>query len=147
MRVMDPLFVRHLSEEDAMPSPTMQAEFRDSWLPHMTDHAIMRLIDLLETNSPLLIHGAFTKCLPMGCLASHIAWNHPATQHLNEEAGVAWLTRIAGLNPATSAVILSWDAAEGFGDPHLRDDLLRACYRESDRRAQRSVSACLASLC
>ncbi|MCZ2343451.1 MAG: hypothetical protein LC104_16905 [Bacteroidales bacterium] len=130
-----------------MPSPTALAEFRNSWLPQMTDAAIARVIDLLETRSPLLIHGAFTQCLPMGCLASHIAWNHPATQHLDEEAGVTWLTRIAGLNPATSAVIQSWDAGERVGDSRLREDLLRACYRESERRTRRPTSACLTSFC
>lgn len=119
-----------------MPSPTMQAEFRDSWLPHMTDTAIARLIELLETNSPYLIHGSFTRCLPMGCLAAHIAWNHPATQHLDEEAGIVWLTRIAGLNPATSRVIVGWDDAGGRHNPVLRCELLRACYQEQDHRNQ-----------
>lgn len=123
-----------------MPSPTSLAEFRDHWLPNATDDGLNRLIDLLETDSPLLIHGSFSGCLPMGCLASHIAWNHSATEHLDEDAGVAWLTRIAGLNPATSTVILTWDDSEGH-DRDFRADLLHACRDEQVRR-QRAEQAC-----
>src|SRR5438876_1221830 len=80
-------------EEDAMPAPAVLAEFRAAWLPHVSDAGLERLTDLLATANPLLIHGAFTRCLPMGCLASHIAWHHPETEHLQLEAGVTWLTR------------------------------------------------------
>ena len=77
-------------------------ELRDGWFPHTTDAGLDRLITLLESGSPLLIHGAFTRAMPMGCLATHIAWNHPETAEFSLDAGVAWLTRVAGLNPATS---------------------------------------------
>jgi hypothetical protein len=70
----------------------------------------------------------------MGCLASHVAWNHPLTRHLTEEAGVRWLTRVAGLNPATSAVILAWDR-DGLHNRELRAGLLTACREELERRA------------
>jgi hypothetical protein len=93
-----------------------------------------RLIDLLEKASPMLIHGAFTRAMPMGCLASHIAWNHEETRHLQHEAGVMWLCRVANLNPATSAVILAWDRA-GVGDFELRTGILSACLDERARRA------------
>jgi hypothetical protein len=117
-----------------MPSADPVAEFRADWLPHVTDEGLNRLIDLLSKASPLLIHGSFTRAMPMGCLASHIAWNHPATCRLNHEAGVVWLTKIAGLNPATSRVILAWDDA-GFGDFELRSGLLAACLDARERRA------------
>ena len=119
-----------------MPSADPVAEFRAAWLPHVTDRGLDRLIQLLEKASPLLIHGAFTRAVPMGCLATHIAWNHEQTEHLQHEAGVMWLCRVAGLNPATSAVILAWDRA-GVGNFELRTSLLNACVRERDDRAAR----------
>jgi hypothetical protein len=117
-----------------MPSPRTLAEFRSAWLPNVTDVGLARVVELLEKSSPLLIHGAFTRAVPMGCLASHIAWRHPATQHLHDDAGVAWLTHVAGLNPATSAVILDWDRL-GPRDWVLRDELIAACREEQARRA------------
>ncbi len=117
-----------------MPSRDPLAEFRADWLPHVSDAGLNRLIELLGKSSPLLISGAFTRAVPMGCLASHIAWNHPTTGHLNEEAGVCWLTRVAGLNPATSAVILAWDR-DGRRDLDLRARLLEECRAEQERRA------------
>jgi hypothetical protein len=80
----------------------------------------------------------------MGCLASHIAWNHPATRHLGDaDAGVQWLTRVARLNPATSAVILAWDR-EGALDLDLIAGLLSACRDEQSRRAVEPQDASLA---
>jgi hypothetical protein len=114
------------------------AEFRTGWLPHVTDQGLSRLIDLLEKASPLLIHGTFTTVGPMGCLASHIAWNHPRTRHLDDEAGVVWLTKVAGLNPATSALILAWDALHGVTDFALRNELLAACLEERKIRVARA---------
>jgi len=64
----------------------------------MTDAGLDRLIDLMEKGSPMLVHGCFTKTVPMGCLASHVAWNHPATSHLTVDAGINWLHRVAGLS-------------------------------------------------
>jgi len=112
------------------------AEFRSAWLPNVTDDGLSRLIELLEKGSPLLIHGAFTRAVPMGCLASHIAWNHPKTAHFQHEAGVMWLSKVAGLNPATSAVILAWDRY-GAGDFPLRITLLEACRDEFAARGER----------
>jgi hypothetical protein len=117
-----------------MASPDAVAEFRAAWLPHVTDDGLGRLIDLLGKASPLLIRGAFTSATPMGCLATHIAWNHPATCRLQHEAGVAWLSKVAGLNPATSAVILAWDR-DDTGNFELRSELLAACRDEQARRA------------
>ena len=99
------------------------------WLPHVSAEGLDRLTDLLSKASPMLIHGAFTRAVPMGCLASHIAWNHPQTCQFDHEAGVFWLSRVAGLNPATSAVILAWDR-HGVGDFQLRTALLEACRDE-----------------
>jgi hypothetical protein len=84
-------------------------ELQTRWLPNMSDEGLERLIDLLESGSPLLIHGCFTKTTPMGCLATHAGWHHPRTAHLTSDAGIFWLTRVAGLNPATSQVIREWD--------------------------------------
>ena len=108
------------------------SEFEIEWLPHVTDAGLNRLVDLLETGSPLLIHGAFTKACAMGCLATHIAWHHPATKNVRDEAGVLWLTRVAGLNPATSHVIREWDRCADY-DYEMRQDLL-ALFREEQRR-------------
>lgn len=108
-------------------------EFRSSWLPHVTDAGLDRLAELLGKASPLLIHGAFARSVPMGCLATHVGWNHPRTARC-DEAGIAWLARVAGLNPATSAVILAWDKG-GVGDFGLRTGLLAECERERARRA------------
>jgi hypothetical protein len=112
-----------------MPSTDPVAEFRAVWLPHVTDRGLDRLIDLLAKGSPLLIHGAFTRAVPQGCLASHIAWNHPETCRFQHEAGVMWLAHVAKLNPATSALIIAWDRA-GVGDFELRSALHAACLEE-----------------
>lgn len=115
------------------------AEFRAAWLPHVSDAGLDRLVDLLEKASPLLVHGTFARAVPMGCLATHIAWNHRLTAHFQYDAGVMWLCRVAKLNPATSAVILAWDRA-GTGDFGLRTGLLAACRGEKTRRAEDPVS-------
>ncbi len=98
-------------------------ELNTYWLPNMSDKGLDRLIDLLEKGSPLLIHGSFTRAVPMGCLATHVAWNHPGTAHLTLDAGVCWLSNIARLNPATSLVIREWDRAS-HANFEFRADLL-----------------------
>jgi hypothetical protein len=116
-----------------MLSPEALSELRSSWLPNVTDAGLDRLIEMLEKNSPMLAHGCFTRALPMGCLATHIAWHHPDTCHLTVEAGINWLHRIAGLNPATSKVIREWDSAGPHGW-QTRADLLAAFTAEQQRR-------------
>jgi hypothetical protein len=113
-------------------------ELRSAWLPHVTDAGLDRLVELLEKGSPLLIHGCFTRAVPMGCLATHAAWNHPRTAHLNVDAGIVWLHHVAGLNPATSHVIREWDSRAGH-DWTVRDDFL-AVFKEErrDRQKQRA---------
>src|SRR5262249_47327454 len=96
-----------------MPSRGGTPEVQRYWLPNITDAGLDHLIELLEKGSPLLIHGSFTRAVPMGCLATHVAWNHPRTAHLTMDAGICWLNHVAGLNPATSHVIRAWD---GCGD-------------------------------
>ncbi|MEZ6140094.1 MAG: hypothetical protein R3B84_05935 [Zavarzinella sp.] len=108
-------------------------EFRNQWIPHITDSGLQRLLDLLENRSPFLIHGSFTKVLPMGCLATHIAWHHPHTTHLMHEAGICWLTRIAHLNPATSLLVTTWDEI-GQTDAILCSGLIKAILAEIARR-------------
>jgi hypothetical protein len=119
-------------------------EFRNVWLPHMTSEGIDRLIDLLEKDSPLLIHGSFARAVPQGCLATHVAWNHPVTEHLTMEAGICWLNKVAGLNPATSLVIREWDKAARC-DITLRQELLfemKEFRRERQRRVQPNNKTC-----
>jgi hypothetical protein len=67
----------------------------------------------------------------MGCLATHVAWNHPRTAHLTLDAGITWLHRVARLNPATSYVIREWDC-RGSQDWEVRSDLL-AIFRDERR--------------
>jgi len=108
-------------------------ELHSAWLPNMTDDGLSHLINLLDKASPLLIHGSFTRAVPQGCLATHIAWNHPETTHLTQEAGITWLHHVAGLNPATSHVIREWDRCRGC-DFEMRAELLGLFHAERQRR-------------
>jgi hypothetical protein len=110
-------------------------ELRSAWLPNITDVGLDRLIELLEKDSPLLVHGCFTRAVPMGCLATHAAWNHPATAHLTLDAGITWLHSVARLNPATSSVIREWDGC-GQCDWPVRAGLLDVLKAERQRRQQ-----------
>jgi hypothetical protein len=109
-------------------------ELRASWLPNMSDAGLERVIELLDKGSPLLLSGRFTAALPRGCLATHIAWHHPAVAHRTLDAGVLWLTRVAGLNPATSHVIREWDSRcpQEWG---FRNELLALLRDERDTRS------------
>src|SRR5215470_16015432 len=109
------------------------SELRSAWLPNITDAGLDRLVEMLEKGSPLLIHGCFTRAVPMGCLATHAAWNHPRTAHLNVDAGITWLYHVAGLNPATSHVIREWDR-RGACDFAMRADLLEVLRAERQAR-------------
>jgi hypothetical protein len=110
-------------------------ELRSKWLPNITGEGLDRLIDLLEKGSPLLIHGCFTRAVPMGCLATHAGWHHPRTAHLTQDAGICWLYQVAGLNPATSHVIREWDL-RGANDWTVRSEMLRLFKEEQQRRRQ-----------
>jgi len=116
-----------------MLSPDCIHELRTSWLPNLTNSGLDRLIDLLEKGSALLIHGCFTRAMPMGCLATHAAWHHPDTAHLTLDAGITWLHRVAGLNPATSQVIRAWDGC-GAHDFTVRSELLSLFKDERQAR-------------
>lgn len=120
-----------------MLSPECVRELRQAWLPNMTSEGLDHLIELLEKGSPLLIHGSFTRAVPMGCLATQVAWNHPRTAHLTLDAGICWLNRVAGLNPATSHVIREWDRC-GTSNWEIRADLLAELkeYRQSRQETQ-----------
>ena len=117
-----------------MLSPECLAELRSAWLPNITDAGLDRLVQLLEQSSPLLIHGCFTRAVPMGCLATHVAWHHPRTRHLTLDAGITWLHHIAGLNPATSHVLREWDS-RGAHDWTVRAGLLEVL--KAGRRERR----------
>jgi hypothetical protein len=120
-------------------------ELQSDWLPNITNNGLDRLIDLLEKGSPLLIHGCFTRAVPMGCLATHAAWNHPHTAHLNLEAGITWLHRVAHLNPATSSVIREWDS-RGSHDWEMRSELLAIMRAERRRRLDEEAAPCASSV-
>lgn len=120
-----------------MLSPDCVRELERAWLPNITDTGLDRLIELLEKGSPLLVHGCFTRALPMGCLATHAAWHHPQTAHLTVDAGITWLHRVAGLNPATSLVIRAWDT-QGASDWDTRHELIDCFRQERTRRRQAS---------
>src|SRR4051794_35157304 len=123
-----------------MLTPEILGELHNSWLPNISDNGLDRLLDLLERASPYLIHGAFLKAVPMGCLATHAAWSHPQTCHLVQDAGITWLARVACLNPATSLVIREWDR-RGAQDFELRADLIAEFRAERDRRQQAGAEA------
>ena len=74
-----------------------------------------------------------TRAVPMGCLATQVAWNHPRTAHLTLDAGITWLHRVAGLNPATSKVIQEWDC-RGSQNWEVRSELLAEFVAEQARR-------------
>ncbi len=124
-----------------MLTPECLGELRSAWLPNIPDCALARLIDLLDKGSPLLISGCFTRAVPQGCLASHIAWNHPSTEHLCIDAGITWLHRVAGLNPATSHVLREWDL-RGASDVALRRDLIGELDAERARRNEECLVPC-----
>jgi hypothetical protein len=131
---------RLIAKESVMLSSECLRELRTAWLPNITDAGLARVIDLLEKGSPLLVHGCFTRVVPMGCLASHIAWNHPETAHHTVDAGIAWLHGVAGLNPATSQVLAAWDR-QGTRDLDLCADLLALFRREAEARTTRKAEA------
>jgi hypothetical protein len=116
-------------------------ELHNSWLPNVSNDGLNRLIDLLEKGSPLLVHGRFTGAVPMGCLASHIGWHHPRVCHRTIDAGILWLTRIAGLNPATSQVIRLWDTTGPKSWP-LREELA-AIFRAERSARETSHADCV----
>lgn len=129
-----------------MVSKEIVQELQQYWLPNISDAGLDRIIDLLEKGSPLLVKGRFTGVVPTGCLATHVAWNHPHVTHRTHDAGIHWLTRVAGLNPATSHVIRAWDE---FGPDNwsFRSQLI-ALFREA--RSARQVGdaePCAAAPC
>ena len=74
-----------------MLSESAAAEFRQKWLPNATSAGLRNLLHLLDSGSPLLIRNNWTSQVAFnreisdfsrGCLATHIAWFHPATAGL-----------------------------------------------------------------
>jgi hypothetical protein len=110
-------------------------ELKSSWMPNITVTGLDRLVELLEKGSPMLIHGSFTRAVPMGCLATHIAWHHPRTQNMTLDAGICWLNHVAGLNPATSLVIREWDRCADC-DFEIRAELAAIFRQEREARRQ-----------
>jgi hypothetical protein len=113
-------------------------ELQESWFPNITDRGLDRLVELLEKDSPYLIHGCFTRSVPMGCLATHAAWHHPITAHLTQDAGISWLYQVAGLNPATSFVLRDWDR-RGSQNWEMRAEML--AFLKSEQRRRQGIPA------
>src|SRR5262249_49131428 len=76
-----PVFQGIDSEGAVMLSAEFVRELRMVWLPNVSDAGLDRIIELLEKGSPLLVKGRFTGVMPTGCLATHVAWNHPRVSH------------------------------------------------------------------
>jgi hypothetical protein len=127
-----------IPEDFDMLTQEFLSELRAAWLPNITEGGLRRLVELLERDSPFLIHGCFSRMVPMGCLATQIAWQHPQTAHLTQEAGITWLHQVAGLNPATSEVLRVWDSC-GPHDRALREELLRLFRDELELRQTEPV--------
>lgn len=107
-----------------LPTPqSVMDELNHRWFPGAVNSALSQVIRLLENASPLLISGCFCRVPPQGCLATQIAWHHPKTCHLVQDAGIVWLDRIANLSPVTSHVLTYWDA-RGAQDVSFRHFLL-----------------------
>ena len=109
------------------------SELRENWFPGTPNSALDHLLRLLETASPLLVHGCFTQIPPQGCLATQIAWHHEKTSHLGQDAGIIWLDQIAKLNPISSIVLSTWDML-GSRDVGLRHALIEQFRSEKRRR-------------
>lgn len=110
-------------------------ELDQNWFPGTSQSALDHLIHLLETASPLLVHGCFTRVPPQGCLATQIAWHHEKTSHLGQDSGIIWLDQIAKLNPISSVVLSTWDML-GSRDVALRHALLEQFRLERRRRTR-----------
>ena len=99
-----------------MLTPECLQEFRTTWLPHITDCGLDHLIDLLERDSPYLIHGSFARAVPQGCLATHIAWRHPQTEHLTPSIARRLLAeprrRRPGTRPPSTVIIRALGQSE-----------------------------------
>lgn len=110
-------------------------ELEHHWFPGTPNSALDHLLRLLETASPLLVHGCFTRVPPQGCIATQIAWHHEKTARLGQDAGIIWLDQIAKLNPISSVVLSTWDML-GSQDVGLRHALMEQFRTERRRRSR-----------
>ena len=88
-------------------------ELRAAWLPNITNAGLNRLVELLEKGSPLLIHGCFTRALPMGCLATEVA----ATKARSPPARASG--SIANCEEKGESLRLEKEAADCLSDLHV----------------------------
>ncbi len=122
-------------------SPEFVVEFRSLWLPQMSTSGLRKLIQLLQENSPGLVHGAFTDYQGGGCLATHAGWNHPATAGSGPSAGTEWLLLLKNAG-SLSRVICEWDMVRPYDTryPECRQHLLALLREELAARKQAGVS-------
>jgi hypothetical protein len=123
-----------------MLSAECRRELETFWLPNLTDGALDRIVELLDKQSPLLVHGVFTRSMALGCLATQAAWRHPRTAQRGDDAGLHWLVHVAGVNPATSHVIREWDS-HGMHDWEMRSKLLAIFRAEKQKRTGQACPA------
>ena len=119
-------------------------ELEQSWLPNITDSGLERIIDLLRKDSPLLIHGCFTKAVPMG-----VAWRRTLpgiilSRNIARSMPAFIVSTTSHLNPATSLIIREWDARgrnnwdlHGFDRSFDRELRQRKMEASSDRTASK----------
>ena len=117
-------------------------EFRQQWLPNVTDGGLEHLRSLLDQHSPLLVRGNWISDFPpnsevsdfsKGCLATHIAWFHPETAQMHLEAGYQWLHEVVGIQSVASHVLREWDAGS-----KVEAELAYLVREEQQRRFQHS---------
>ena len=105
-----------------MRSVVMRELYLD-WLPNITDEGLERLIELLSTQSPQLLHGSFIDDDDGGCLAEHAGRHHDLCGD-RKFPGLAFAMLVT--EARASAVITEWDK----GDPRFAEELLRAFQNE-----------------
>ena len=62
-----------------------------------------------------------------------------APRRVTHDAGIQWLSCVAGLNPATSRVIREWDSSVAFNH-EMRADLLALFKEHRGRRREQTAS-------
>ena len=112
-----------------MASNTAVTEFRAAWLPHVTDDRPAPPRRSARQGQPAFdprrVHSAHADGLPR--LAHRL--ESPARRAISTTRPASmWLSKVAGLNPATSAVILAWDRA-GNADLRPAHRSLRGLHR------------------
>ena len=91
-------------------------EFRDRWLPNMTDDGLSHLLGLLDEQSRLLVRNAWARNSgsatdAFGCLATQVARHDSRIGQMHGDEGFRWLKEVVGIDVTynISHVIYEWD--------------------------------------